>query len=66
MGLTLLVLKEKKRAWLAGDHVSVHFFSWVMVPVISDYTTSDISVFVRATKIVLHHGYSQMCSCCCH
>ncbi|XP_020393223.1 uncharacterized protein [Zea mays] len=26
MGLTLLVLKEKERAWLAGDHVSVHIF----------------------------------------
>jgi hypothetical protein len=47
MGLTLLVLKEKERAWLAGDHVSVHLFSWVMLPVISDYTTSDISIFVR-------------------
>ena len=47
MGLTLLVLKEKERDWLAGDHVSVHLFSWVMLSVISDYTTSDISVFVR-------------------
>jgi hypothetical protein len=47
MGLTLLVLKEKERAWHAGDHTSVHLFSWVMLPVISDYTISDISVFVR-------------------
>jgi hypothetical protein len=39
---------EGERACLAcGDHVSVHLFSWVMLPVISDYTTSDISVFVR-------------------
>jgi hypothetical protein len=47
MRLTLLVLKEKECAWLAGIMFSVHLFSWVMLPVISDYTTSNISVFMR-------------------
>ena len=38
---------EREHAWLAGDHISVHLFSWVMLIVMSYYTTSDISVFVR-------------------
>jgi hypothetical protein len=38
---------ERERAWLAGDHISVHLFSWVMLTVMSYYATSDISVFLR-------------------
>jgi hypothetical protein len=39
---------DEARAWLAGrGYVSVQLFLWVMLPVMSDYTTLGISVFVR-------------------
>jgi hypothetical protein len=39
---------EEARAWLAGrGHISVQLFLWVMLPVMLDYTTLGISVFVR-------------------
>jgi hypothetical protein len=52
------VEREREHAWLAGDHISVHLFSWVMLTVMSYYATSNICLCDRSTKIVSLHSYS--------
>ena len=63
MGWTLLVLKKRKHVLglQGGGHISVQLFLWVMLLVMSDYTTLGIYVFVRKVPKYFYCMAIQVC-----